>query len=192
MPHKFDPEHLERLTDPERVEWQDPFAILQTFGLQSGMSMADVACGPGFFSVPAAQLVGEGGRVYAIDVQEPMLWALQDRLLEKRVARVLPVLSREDLIPLASDSVDFALLVNALHELDGNATIREVRRLLRGNGRFGVVDWKKKPMERGPPVEHRVSEEEARTWLAKNGFAGEDMEVGPYHYGLNLSKVEKG
>ncbi len=192
MPHKFDPENLGRLTDPERVEWQDPLAILRAFGLRSGMSMADVGCGPGFFSLPAAELVGDRGRVYAIDVQEAMLWALQDRLLENRVARVLPVLSREDLIPLASDSVDFALLVNALHELDGNATIQEVRRLLREDGRFGVVDWKKEPMERGPPVEHRIAVDDARAWMMENGYEGEDVEVGPYHYGLLLSGVEKG
>ncbi len=192
MPHKFDPENLAVLTDPERVEWQDPLAILRAFGLRSGMSMADVGCGPGFFSLPAAELVGDRGRVYAIDMQEAMLWALQDRLLENRVARVLPVLSREDLIPLPSDSVDFALLVNALHELDGNATIQEVRRLLGDDGRFGVVDWKKEPMDRGPPVEHRIAVDDARAWMAENGYEGEDMEVGPYHYGLLLSAVEKG
>lgn len=192
MPHKFDPEHLERLTDPERVQWQDPVAILRTFGLQSGMSMADVGCGPGFFSLPAANLVGNAGRVYAIDMEEAMLWALQERLLQKGVRRVLPVLSRESLIPLPSDSVDLALLVNVLHELDGGATLREVRRLIRGDGRFGVVDWKKEPMEHGPPLEHRVSADEAETFLAKNGFEGDPVEVGPYHYGLLLSKVEKG
>ncbi|MEE9174387.1 MAG: methyltransferase domain-containing protein [Thermoplasmata archaeon] len=192
MPHKFNPENLGRLTDPERVGWQDPLAILRAFGLRPGMSMADVGCGPGFFSLPAAELVGDGGRVYAIDVQEAMLWALQDRLLENRVARVLPVLSREDLIPLASDSVDFALLVNALHELDGNVTIQEVHRILREDGRFGVVDWKKEPMERGPPVEHRIAVDDARAWMMANGYEGEDVEVGPYHYGLLLSVVEKG
>jgi ubiquinone/menaquinone biosynthesis C-methylase UbiE len=192
MPHKFDPEHLERLTDPERSEWQDPVAILRTLGLESGMSMADVGCGPGFFSLPAADLVGNAGRVYAIDMEETMLWALQERLLQKNVQRVLPVLSREDLIPLSSGSVDRALLVNVLHELDGEATLSEVWRLLRGDGRFGVVDWKKEPTEHGPPLEHRISASEAQAFLAKNGFVGEPVDVGPYHYGLLLSKVEKG
>ncbi|MFQ6012633.1 MAG: class I SAM-dependent methyltransferase [Thermoplasmata archaeon] len=192
MPHKFDPDHLERLQDPERLEWQDPTAILQTFGLRSGMSLADVGCGPGFFSLPAGGLVGATGRVYAIDVQETMLWALQRRLVENHIDNVLPVLSREELIPLASASVDFVLLVNALHELDGDATLQEGRRLLREGGHFGLVDWKKEPMEHGPHVEHRVSVDEARARLAKNGFFGEEVEVGPFHYGLRLARDEKG
>lgn len=192
MPHKFDPDHVARLLDPERAEWQDPETILPTLGLQSGMSMADLGCGPGFFSLPAARLVGPQGRVYAIDVQEPMLWRLQTRLIEAGVSNAIPVLSREDLIPLSSDSVDLVLLVNALHELDGDATLQEARRILRDSGRFGVVDWKKEPMEHGPPVEHRVSVDEARPWLRENGFIGKDVEVGPYHYGLLLAKVEKG
>ncbi|MFQ5918776.1 MAG: class I SAM-dependent methyltransferase [Thermoplasmata archaeon] len=192
MPHKFDPDHLERLTDPERREWHDPAVVLRNLGLKAGMSLADVGCGPGFFSLPAADIVGSEGRVYAIDVQEPMLWALQERLLQGQVQRVLPVLSREDLIPLPSGTVDRALLVNVLHELDGNSTLQEVRRILRRDGRFAVVDWKKESMEHGPPVEHRVSERDARAFLMKNGFEGEPMEVGPYHYAFLLSKVEKG
>ncbi|MFQ5986216.1 MAG: class I SAM-dependent methyltransferase [Thermoplasmata archaeon] len=165
-------------------------AILRAFGLRSGMTLADVGCGPGFFSLPAAGLVGKEGRVYAIDVQEPMLWALQDRLLKAGVHNVLPVLSWEDLIPLSSDSVDVALLVNALHELDGDTTLRETHRLVREDGRLGVVDWKKEPMEEGPPLEHRVSVDDARAALAGNGFDGEEVEVGPFHYGLLLKRVE--
>ena len=192
MAHKFDPEHLEKLEDPERVEWQDPVAILQTFGVRSGMVVADVGAGPGFFSLPAGHLVGPEGRVYAIDVQEPMLWALQKRLVAQGVENVLPVISHEDFIPLPSDSVDLALLVNALHELDGEATLQEIQRVLRQDGRLGVVDWKKEPMEHGPPVEHRVSMTAAWARLARNGFGGEDVEVGPFHYGLLLASVEKG
>jgi ubiquinone/menaquinone biosynthesis C-methylase UbiE len=192
MAHKFDPEHLARLQDPERVEWQDPDAILETFGVGRGMILADVGAGPGFFTLPAARLVGGKGRIYAIDVQEPMLWALQKRLVEERVDNVLPVFSRENLIPLPSASVDFALLVNALHELEGNATLREIRRVLREGGGFGVVDWKKEPMEHGPPVEHRVSLDDARSLLATKAFSGKEVEVGPFHYGLHLTRLEKG
>lgn len=191
MPHKFDPNHLEILQDPERVKWQDPVAILRAFDLRPGESVADVGAGPGFFSVPAAKMVGEGGRIYAVDMQEPMLWALQARLLEEGLSNVLPVLSLETLIPLPSSSVDLLLLVNTLHELEEDHTLAEAHRLLRPAGRMGLVDWKKEPMEHGPPVEHRLSLAEAQSRLERNGFAGKEVEVGPYHYGLRLARVEK-
>lgn len=192
MAHKFDPANREILHDPERRTWQDPEAILRAFGLLRGMAVADVGCGTGFFALPAAQMVGPEGRVYAADMQEEMLWALMDRLREENVRNVLPVLSLEDLIPLPDTSVDFALLVNALHELRGDGALREVHRILRPHGVLGVVDWKKEAMERGPPVEHRLSLGEARERLARNGFAGEEAEVGPFHYGLLLPRAEKG
>lgn len=191
MAHKFDPAHRDRLHDPERRTWQDPEAILPALGLERGIAAADVGCGTGFFALPAAALVGPTGRVYAIDMQEPMLWTLLERLREAGVENVLPVLSLEDLIPLPGDHVDFALLVNALHEVKGDGALREVRRILRPGGSFGVVDWKKEPMDRGPPVAHRLSREEAEKRLARVGFRGEVVEVGPFHYGLRL-RVEKG
>ena len=191
MAHKFDPAHAERLHDPERRSWQDPGAILPVLGLNEGMAAADVGCGTGFFALPAAALVGPAGRVYAIDMQEPMLWTLLERLREAGLENVLPVLSLEDVIPLPADHVDFALLVNALHEVKGDGALREVHRILRPGGTFGVVDWKKEPMERGPPVAHRIAQTEAEARLARIGFRGEAVDVGPFHYGLRR-RVEKG
>lgn len=188
MAHKFDPAHGERLHDPERRRWQDPEAILDAFGVVAGMALADVGCGTGFFALPAAARVGREGRVYAVDMQEEMLWGLQDRLREAGVRNVLPVLSLEDLIPLPEASVDATLLVNALHELRGDGGLQEVLRILRPGGVLGVVDWKKEAMERGPPLDHRLSLEEALARLEGLGFRVEVVEVGPYHYGVRAEK----
>lgn len=189
MAHKFDPANREMLHDPERRAWQDPDRILPALGLAEGMTVADVGCGTGFFALPAARLVGASARVYGVDMQEAMLWTLLDRVREAGVTNVMPVPSLEEVIPLPDDHVDFALLVNALHEVKGDGALLEVHRVLRPAGRFGVVDWKKEEMERGPPVDHRVSLEEAKTRLRRNGFQGETVEVGPFHYGLRLSPV---
>ncbi len=188
MAHKFDPAHRERLHDPERGTWQDPEAILRTLGVGRGMVLADVGCGTGFFALPAAAQVGPGGRVYGVDMQEEMLWSLQDRLQEEGVRNVLPVLSLEDVIPLPDGSADAALLVNALHELRGDGALHEVWRILRPGGFLGVVDWKKEPMERGPPLDHRLSLGEARARLEGVGFRLEEVDVGPYHYGLRADR----
>jgi ubiquinone/menaquinone biosynthesis C-methylase UbiE len=184
MAHKFDPSRKELLDSPDRLKWQNPEAILKAFGVGRGMKVADVGCGTGFFAVPAARMVGPRGRVYGVDMQEEMLWSLQARIIREGLQNVLPVLSLEEAIPLSSSSVDVVLLMNTLHELAGDATLLEILRILKGDGFLAVVDWKKEPMEMGPPVEHRLSVEEAMERLSRRGLLVEEVDVGPLHYGL--------
>ena len=68
MAKKFDPRKKDQLTAPEREEKLHPKALLQSFGLQAGNFMADIGCGPGFFTIPAAEIVGPNGKVYAADM----------------------------------------------------------------------------------------------------------------------------
>ena len=51
----------------ERRGWQNPEAILLDIGLTPRYTFIDVGCGDGFFTLPAARLVGEKGSVYAVD-----------------------------------------------------------------------------------------------------------------------------
>jgi ubiquinone/menaquinone biosynthesis C-methylase UbiE len=188
MAHKFDPSRKEMLDSPDRMKWQNPDSILKAFGVEEGMTLADVGCGTGFFSVPAARMVGAHGRVYGVDMQEEMLWSLQARLLKEGIENVLPILSTEEVIPLPSSSIDAVLLVNTLHELVGDATLLEIIRILRPEGFLAAVDWKKEPMEMGPPLEHRLSVGEAVKSLADRGLLAMDVEVGPLHYGLKAQR----
>lgn len=188
MAHKFDPRKRELLDRPERREWQDPATILDFFGIGEGATVADVGCGTGFFSIPASRMVGPEGRVYAVDMQEEMLWSLQERLVEKKIDNVLPILSTEDSIPLPESRVDATLLVNALHELTGDGTLKEIHRILKSGGYLAVVDWAKKPMEVGPPLSHRLSLDEAVTRLRSAGFGAEVVEIGDLHYGIKATK----
>ena len=58
---------------------QNPRKILEPY-IKEGMTVLDVGCGPGFFSIEIAQLVGKSGRVIAADLQEGMLQKLRDKI----------------------------------------------------------------------------------------------------------------
>jgi len=91
--------------------------------------------------------------------------------------------STEDHIDLPDGIADFVLLACVLHELDGLGTLHEARRILRPNGVMGVVDWRRIEMSMGPPIEHRLSEEEAVSLVQKAGFRSSETRLaGPYHY----------
>jgi ubiquinone/menaquinone biosynthesis C-methylase UbiE len=187
MPHKFDPKNIDRLDTTERRRHLDPDAIVEMLGLRDGMSVADVGAGTGYFSVPLAGLFGGGLRVYALDISSEMLDAL--RLRAGGLDNIKCILTQEDAIPMDEETVDMALMVNVLHELDGDGTLREVLRILKRGGKLAVADWAKRPMLDGPPPSHRISEDKAVDRVTEIGFEFYDwFEPGPKHYGLIFLK----
>ncbi len=189
MPHKFDVARAGILDSEERKSFQNPEEILKLVGIESGIKFADVGCGTGYFSIPAAKIVGKKGKVYAVDIERKMLSRLGEKLKAQGVSNIQTVLSTEEEIPLHSGSIDFAFMANTLHELQGEATLKEVRRTLRKEGTFAVVEWKKIFTPMGPPLEERLSPEEAAALLQKSGFRLEKFfEAGPYHYALILRR----
>lgn len=118
----------------------------RTLGLhvQPGMRVLEVGCGMGFFTLPLATLVGEGGRVISLDVQPRMLAALERRArragLEKRIQ---PRLCGADSLGLAGDAgtIDLAVLIHVLHEMpDAAAALGEVQAALAPAGRVLLIE----------------------------------------------------
>ena len=72
MPTKFDTRNKDLLLSEARQETLKPEELLRSLGLRAGQTIADIGCGPGFFTVPAARIVGEDGHVYAADIQGDM------------------------------------------------------------------------------------------------------------------------
>lgn len=88
--------------------------------LRSGMTVLEVGPGIGYFTLSAARLVGESGRVVAVDVQEGMVAVLRKRAtdagLADRVETRLCIPNSLGVADLAG-SVDFVLLFAVVHEV---------------------------------------------------------------------------
>jgi len=123
-----------------RAFFQNPRRILLPY-VSEGMSVLDAGCGPGFFSVEMARLVGPSGRVYACDLQEGMLARVRGKVEGTALAsRIVLHKCSPSRIGL-SEPVDFALAFYMLHELpDQRAFFLEVFSLLRPDGRLLVVE----------------------------------------------------
>ncbi len=172
--HKFDPRHLERLLSEERFKNISPERVLREAGLKEGDAMADIGCGPGFFSMPAAGIVGSSGRVYAVDTQQEMLEYFKDRRVPPRNVELL--LSGEYSIPIADSAADFTLLAYVLHEAERkDLFLDEIKRITRPGGALMVIDWKKRAEESGPPVEERLDADEAASLIERAGFSGVEV-----------------
>lgn len=186
--HKYDPSHVDRLLRQERIDTIRPEQVLQEAGLTQGNIFADVGCGPGFFTMPAAIIVGSNGHVYAIDTQPEMLEALIKRGLP---ANVTPVKCSDENLPLKENSTDLALAAYVLHEAANTAVfLREIFRILKAGGRLVIIDWKKQQEEHGPPMAERITEDEAASLLKAAGFTNiAATSLNASHYIITASRI---
>ena len=184
--HKFDPANAARLLSDERAEMHPPQEVLALLDLHPGEVVADVGCGPGFFTLPIARAVAPGGEVVALDIRPEMLTLLRERLSAERMDHVRPVLSQESVLPLDDGGCGCLVATFLLHELvDPQSFLREVRRVLRPGGRGLAVDWEARESPAGPPLEARVPAERASEWLRAAGLVAEPpVPFGPYSYAI--------
>lgn len=175
--HHFDPARAERLYGEERHQAMPPEPILRAAGITAGQVVVDLGAGPGFFTLPAAQLVGQSGRVYAADVAPSMLEMCQRRAAEAGLTWIETVRSEESHVPLPAATADRVLISFVLHEADDpTALLREAARLLRPGGEVAVVEAHKKEGTPGPPMEHRIGEEEVAALAPQVGLQAAPVE----------------
>jgi ubiquinone/menaquinone biosynthesis C-methylase UbiE len=168
----------------ERRKWQNPEAILADIGLKAGHTFVDVGCGEGFFAIPAARIVGKKGKVYGVDVYKEAVDHLREKAMKEGLANLdLTVGAAEDTI-ICERCADIVFFGIDLHDFrDPAKVLTNARKMLKPSGRLVDLDWKKEPMELGPPAQIRFSEEEAAKRILAAGFKIETVrESGPYHY----------
>ncbi len=120
----------------------NPKRILQPY-IDEGMTVLDLGCGPGFFTMEMARRVGKTGRVIAADLQEGMLAKLKAKIQDADWAnRVTLHPCRAERIAL-SEKFDFILVFYMLHEVpDPAGFLREIRSLLKPGGRVLIAEPK--------------------------------------------------
>ncbi len=173
--NKFDPGKVHKLESPERYQAMPPERLLRRLGLKRDMVFVDVGAGSGFFSVPAARLVGPGGRVVALDVEPVML----DHLKAKNPPACLETLVMEDgRLPLPDDAADVVFSCFVLHETpDPVRFIREMGRVARPYASVVLVDWAKVEQEEGPPFEIRHHHHDVERFFLEAGLCYRSTEL---------------
>ena len=175
-----------KLEDPERLKWLPPNEVISSLELQSGMSVADIGAGTGYFTLPIARTVGSGGKVHAVDFQTAMLDLLGKKLLEPNSpTNITLVHGTATHTTLPDKCLEFVFLASVWHEVDDHALVlKEAARLLRKNGRLAILDWRPNVQQPpGPPLEHRTSATTVAEDLNLNGWNVERSgNVGKYSY----------
>jgi ubiquinone/menaquinone biosynthesis C-methylase UbiE len=116
----------------------DPEKVLGPY-IRNGQTVVDIGCGPGVFAIAMAQLVGEQGRVIAVDIQDKMLERVKQKISRASVRSITIHKAEPDMIGIA-EKVDFALAFYMVHEVPDKANFfSEVVSIMKPKSTFLVV-----------------------------------------------------
>ena len=169
-----------------------PEQILPYAGIEKGMVVADFGCGNGYYPVAAAQIVGEQGVVYAVDIKDQSLEATMSAAKASKLKNIYTI--RHDMekpgVDIKENSCDAVILSGIMHlsNLQKNI-LRETYRVLKSAGRVIIIEWKKELLPFGPDIKHRIAPKEMNDMLVASGFRLQsEIPADTFHYALVFTK----
>ena len=115
--------------------------VMDILGISSGKAVADIGAGSGWFTVRAAQRVGENGTVYAVDINPEAIQYITGRAQKEQLKNVRTILSKPDDPLLPANSIDAVLLLKTYHEVAHPIVLlQNLRPALHAGAKIGVID----------------------------------------------------
>ncbi|MBC8205430.1 class I SAM-dependent methyltransferase [bacterium] len=141
--HVCPPSVVKWLNSPLRKLIQNPRKIMRKY-VRNGDTVIDLGCGGGFFAAALAEMVGEEGKVIAVDLQEDMLNITRDFAVKKGVLdRIILHRCKTDDIGLSDEKADFAIAFYVVHEVPNRSSFfKQVKNFLKINAHFMLIEPK--------------------------------------------------
>lgn len=166
--------------------------ILSELQINSDINnLVEIGCGYGTFTIPSAKKIR--GNLYAFDIEKEMIDIVNQKLKNEPVKNI--ILEQRDVLVqttgLADNSIDYVMLFNILHHESPNDFFNEAFRILKPNGKVGILHWRSDvETPRGPTLSIRPKPDQILQFIDRQRFIidKEPVIIEPYHYGLIISK----
>jgi ubiquinone/menaquinone biosynthesis C-methylase UbiE len=114
--------------------------VLQELGIKKGQKILDFGCGSGVYSIIAASIIGNEGKIFALDYDEDPLEELSNKIMVQNINNIEIIkTSRNISVPLKTNSLDVVLVYDVYHLIDKKDRInllKEFYRILKGGNSF--------------------------------------------------------
>ncbi len=186
--------HAGRGRGPSSFWLHDAEQVFGKLNLKPGDVVLDLGCGPGDYSLRAAQEVGEHGLVYALDRQDEAIRRISEKIRGQGCSNIRVI--KADItqpLPLADGLMDLCLVSTVLHIFQirkaEESLFKEARRVLKPGGRLAIIELKKEDQPIGPPKHLRIAPEEVAEAVVEYGFKKLDLSDLGYSYLIQFTAV---
>lgn len=128
-----------------RKKLQPPVKVINRSGIKKGMSVLEIGCGSGAFTLDATRKVGKKGKVYALDIEQKMLSQLKTKLKDKKnkeIKNIELVCADARRLPFKNNFFDLVFMVGVLQEIpDVQKALKEIKRVLKPSGALAVTEF---------------------------------------------------
>jgi ubiquinone/menaquinone biosynthesis C-methylase UbiE len=179
--------------------FRNPKEVLDRAGITSGNAiMLDIGAGTGYLSIAAAEIMGNGSKVYALDSYEGSVKALEKELAGKGIKSVAAInADAVNGIPLQRDSVNICLMSNVVHGFVANgemeSVLKNLNTVLKDDGKLIIIDYKKSwnlLALFGPTRKIRLTPDEVENIVSPYGYILEKcFDAGSFYYGVVFKKT---
>ena len=140
------PAFIGRFLDSDVRRWlQPPDKLIERSGIKPGMVVVDLGCGSGGITTFTARVVGEKGKVYAVDIQPEMLQQLERKLSKPENHDITNIELKQASaynLPLEDGAIDLAYMIAVFQEIPNRGkALREIWRVLKPGGILGVTEF---------------------------------------------------
>jgi ubiquinone/menaquinone biosynthesis C-methylase UbiE len=172
-----------------------PGKVLTAIAIKKGQKIADIGTGGGYFSLRFAEIVGEKGRVYAVDTNEDFLEFVESQAKEKALNNVITVQAKNIKSVLPKKGLDLVFLRNVSHHLENRADyFKSLKPFLKDSGQITVIEYKKgKPWTFRGIFGHHAPKETIMREMNEAGYALEkEFDFLPEQHFTIYSKKQQG
>jgi len=172
------------------IDVKEAFAIMNP---KPDSAFLDLACGIGKYSIEIAKYIGDKGTVYAVDLWEEGIEALNQEIGMSGIKNINTIIADiTDKLPLEENSIDACLMATILHDLsinDQHKTLEEVARVLKHGGTLDIIEFKKIYNGPGPASKIRLDDSQVESVVTPYGFVRVNRsDIGEFTYILKYKK----
>jgi predicted methyltransferase len=156
-------EFVERFEREGRDAFDHRKEIVAALGLKPGMAVADIGAGTGLFTRMFSRVVGESGKVYAVDISDEFVEHVEKLAREQKMTNIVGVVCKADSVALPPASIDLAFICDTYHHFEyPHKTMRSIHKALRPKGQVVLIDF------------HRI-EGKSSDWIMSHVRAGQEV-----------------